>query len=68
MYSHLEEELARARLESAREWASRQALLKSLEAERQPMRVVIGLGLVKFGRWMAGCTDQPSAVRRRAVA
>ena len=68
MYSHLEVELARVRLEAAREWASRQALLKGLQAERQPMRVVVGLGLVKLGRWMAGGADRPSTAPRRAVA
>jgi hypothetical protein len=68
MFSHLDLEVAKDRLEAAREWARHQALVKGLEAERQPMRVVVGLGLVKVGRWMAGCTDQPSTAPRRAVA
>jgi hypothetical protein len=68
MFSHLDLEVAKARLEAARVWASHQALVKSLEAERQPMRVVLGLGLVKLGRWIAGRADQPATAPGRAVA
>lgn len=68
MFSYLDLEVAKARLEAAREWARHEALAKGLEGERQPLRVVVGLGLVKVGRWMAGSADQPSTTPRRAVA
>ena len=65
MNTHLELELARIRLEEARAWAAQYAVVRDLRAARQPMRVTVGRGLVKVGRWLAG---DPGTERRRATA
>jgi hypothetical protein len=68
MALHLEVETARARLEEAREWAAHRALVRSLAAPRQPLRVAVGLGLVRVGHWLAGMGDQAPADPSRATA
>lgn len=68
MNTHMELELATVRLEEARAWASRQAVIKSLRSPRQPMRVVVGLGLVRVGRWLARPAVKRSAEPGRAIA
>jgi hypothetical protein len=68
MYTHLEAELAKVRIQEARDWATRQAVLKSLRTRRAPVRVVIGLSLVRVGRWLAGSAKRPRTAPRRAIA
>jgi hypothetical protein len=54
MISHLDEHLVRERLEEARAFAARAALIRSLRPARRPVRVVVGIALIKFGHWVAG--------------
>ena len=68
MNTHLEVELARMKLSEAREWATQQAILESLKGPRQPMRVAVGLGLVRVGRWLAGPAEKSAGAHGRAIA
>lgn len=68
MYTHLEAELAKVRIQEARDWAAHQAVLQGLRPRRAPMRVVIGLSLVKVGRWLVRSAGRPSAAAGRAIA
>ena len=68
MNTHLEFELARVRLQEARDWAASQAVIESLRGPRQPMRVAVGLGLVKVGRWLAGPVKERGTEPGRAIA
>jgi hypothetical protein len=52
---HLEEYLVRERLDEARAQAARRRLVTSLEPVRRlPFRALLGLALIKAGRWVAG--------------
>ena len=65
MNGYVEWELARQRLAEARSWAKVEACLRNLNVEPRPLRVSVGLGLVRLGRWLA---YQPDPVTRRVAA
>jgi len=68
MNLHVEGEMARQRLAEARDWAAREACLRRVRGEHQPLRVRIGLGLVRLGRWVAGTGDPARHAPGRAAA
>jgi hypothetical protein len=63
MISHLDEHLVRERLEEARAFAARAALIRSLRPARRPVRVVVGIALIKIGHWIAGQASKGTAKR-----
>jgi len=65
MSYYLAEQMARERLREARQIAAQANLLRDLDNQSEPLRVTVGLGLIKMGRWMAGAKGQTS---RRATA
>jgi hypothetical protein len=66
MNMYLEEWLARDRLDEARALAARLALVRGLASARRPVRVAVGLALIRTGHWVAGRgprgAGQPSRV------
>jgi hypothetical protein len=68
MNTHLHEQLVRERLDEARAMAARRALLRKLGPARRPVRVAVGLALIRVGRWVAGRAPRPAAGPRRATA
>ena len=54
MNTHLDLQLARERLDEARAVAAQWALVRSLRPARRPVRVAVGLALIKIGHWLAG--------------
>lgn len=68
MSTYVDEQLVKARLEEARAMAARQALVQSLRPVRRPMRVALGLALIRAGHWMAGRTPRRAGQPRRATA
>ena len=67
MNYHIAEQIARDRLREARQIAAQANLIKDLPRNGEPLRVTVGLGLIRMGRWLAG----PAAKRptgRRATA
>ena len=53
MDMYLQELLVRDRLDEARALAAEWALVQSLRPVRQPVRVRLGLALIRMGRWLA---------------
>ena len=67
MNYHIAELIAKDRLREARQIAAQANLIKDLPRNGEPLRVTVGLGLIRMGRWLAG----PAAKRqtgRRATA
>jgi hypothetical protein len=64
MIMHPDEQLVRERLDEARAYAARQALIRSLRPVRRPVRVIVGAALIKIGRWVAG--QAPKAFPKRS--
>ena len=67
MNYHIAEQIARDRLREARQIAAQANLIKDLPRNGESLRVTVGLGLIRVGRWLAG----PAAKRqtgRRATA
>jgi len=54
MDTHLQLQLAKGRLDEARATAAHWALIRSLRPARRPVRVAVGLALIKIGHWLAG--------------
>lgn len=52
--TYLAEALARQRLDEARAQAARRAVIRSLRPVPKPLRVSLGLVLIRTGRWLAG--------------
>ena len=50
----LDEQLVRERMEEARAMAARQALIRGLRPVPGPVRVAVGLALIRAGHWVAG--------------
>jgi hypothetical protein len=67
MNAHLHEALVKERLDEARAMAAHLALLRALRPARPPVRVVVGLALIRVGRWLAGRAPR-SAGARQATA
>ncbi len=68
MNMHLEEWVIRERLEEARAYAARRAVLSTLRVKRLPVRVSAGLALIRAGRWLAGQAPKPQGEPKRATA
>jgi hypothetical protein len=66
MHEYLMESLVKERFERIREFAARQALLRSLKPARQPWRVTLGIALIRAGRWCL--RGVPRAVEPRRAA
>lgn len=64
MIMHLDEQLVRERLDEARADAARQALIRSLRPVRRPVRVIVGVALIKIGHWVAG--QAPKAIPKQS--
>jgi len=48
--------LVKERMEEARDFGARRALVRSLRPPRRPVRVHLGLVLVRIGHWMLAQT------------
>jgi hypothetical protein len=68
MNTHLQLQLARQRLDEARADAARWALIRTLRPARRPVRVAVGLALIKAGHWVAGRAARRAVQPRRATA
>ena len=68
MDTHQLECLARERLDEARAQAATRALVRSLRPARQPLRVWVGLSLIRLGRWLAQRTPKRAAQPGRVTA
>jgi hypothetical protein len=68
MNMYLDEQLVRDRLEDARAMTAQQALVRSLRPARRPVRVALGLALIRAGHWMAGRGPKRAGQTRRATA
>ena len=68
MNTYLLEHLASARLDEARAKAARSALIRSLRPERQPLRVLAGLALIRAGGWLARTAPKRSTAPGRVTA
>ena len=58
----------RERLDEARAAAARERLLLLARPEREPFRVVVGLAMIKAGRWLARTSSRRAAEPKRAAA
>jgi hypothetical protein len=54
MNMYVEGLVAEQRIEEARAFAARERLIASLQPTRSPLRAMLGLALIKAGRWVAG--------------
>jgi len=67
MNYHVAELIARDRLREARQIAAQAHLIKDLSNNSQSLRVTVGLGLIRMGRWLAGPAAKRQTARRIAV-
>ena len=67
MNPQLEEQVARQKLDEARAEAARWALVRSLRPARRPIRVTVGLALIKAGHWVAGRAPRRVEAPRRVT-
>jgi hypothetical protein len=67
MNYHIAELIARDRLREARQIAAQANLLKNLPHNSEPLRVTVGLGLIRMGRWLAGPAAKAQAGQRATV-
>ena len=65
MNTHLDGLVVADRLEEAREFAARQRLIAALRPTRSPVRALVGLALIRAGRWVAGQTPRGSIESHR---
>ena len=68
MNMYLDEQLVRARLDEARALAAQLALIRSLRPVRRPVRVALGLALIRVGHWVAGRASRRAGQPRRVTA
>ncbi|HYU15078.1 MAG TPA: hypothetical protein VEL05_03375 [Candidatus Acidoferrum sp.] len=67
MNYHLAEQIANERLTEARAMAAQASLLRDMHYRPDPLRVTVGLGLIRLGRWMAGQAAKQHTGPRRAT-
>jgi hypothetical protein len=67
MNYHLAELMAKDRLREARAIAAQASLLRGVHPTTEPLRVTVGLGLIRIGRWMAGQAAKQHTGPRRAT-
>lgn len=68
MNPQMVEEVARQRLDEARAEAARWALLRALRPAPHPVRVAIGVALIKLGHRVAGRAPRHAGEPRRVTA
>lgn len=68
MNIYLDENLVKARLDEARGLAAEMALIRSLRPVRRPVRVAVGLALIRVGHWVAGRAPKRASDPSRATA
>ncbi len=52
MNEYLTEYLAKERFERAREYAARQAMVREAAPPRRPLRIRLGVGLIRIGHFL----------------
>jgi len=65
---HLAEQIAKDRLNEARALAAQARLMDSVRPTPYPLRVAVGLALIRIGRSLAGQAAKTAARPRRATA
>jgi hypothetical protein len=68
MNMYLQEQLVRDKLDEARAIAARRAVARSLRPARRPVRVALGLTLIRAGHWIAGRAPRRTGQPRRVAA
>ena len=68
MNVYLAEQISKDRLREARDLAAVARLMGSTRPAPEPLRVTIGLALIRLGRLLAGRTAKGAAGPRRATA
>jgi len=68
MNTYLDEQLVRERLDEARAFAARQALIRSFGPVRRPVRQVLGRALIRTGHWVAGRAPRRAGGPSRVTA
>ena len=68
MNYHLAEQIAKDRLNEARAMAAQARLLGSAPVAPDPLRVALGLALIRVGRSLAGQAVKSATGPRRATA
>ncbi len=68
MNTYLDEHLVRERLDEARAFAARQALIRSFGPVRRPVRLVLGRALIRTGHWVAGRQPKRAGEPSRVTA
>jgi hypothetical protein len=68
MNMYMQECLVRERLDEARAMTARWAIVRSLRPARLPMRVWVGLVLIRAGRWLAHSAPRRSIEPGRITA
>ena len=68
MNVYVEEQLAWERVAEARAMAAREALVRALQPVSRPLRVVLGLALIRVGHWLAGRQPRRAGQPSRAAA
>jgi hypothetical protein len=68
MNIYLDEYLVKARLDEARGLAAQLALIRSLRPIRRPVRVAVGLALIRVGHWVAGRAPKRAGNPSRVTA
>ena len=48
------------RLADLREYAMERAVLRSMRSRRRPLRALLGMTLVRLGRWLTGLRRRPA--------
>ena len=64
----LDEQLVRERIEEARAIAAQQALIRGLRPVPGPVRVALGLALIRVGHWVAGREPRRAGAQSRVTA
>ena len=68
MNGYLEELLARERLDEARKLAAQRAMVRVIAPARRPVRLALGLALIRAGHWVAGRAPRRTAQPSRVTA
>lgn len=67
MNYYLAEQIAKDRLNEARAMAAQARLMGSTRPSPEPLRVALGLALIRVGRYLAGQASKSAAGPRRAT-
>ena len=60
--------LARERLDQAREFAARQAMIRKSRGDRPSLRLRLGTLLIRAGTWLQDRAAEPDVEAKRAAA